>query len=188
LKVVASFLRIAVAVALLLPLVLYFSQDSLLFQPQPLSAEIRAAVKRTWPRAEELEFAARDGTRLHGWFFRNGGAERAPVVIYFGGNAEEISGMLLDAGSLEGVAVAAINYRGYGLSAGSPSEAALFADALDIYAAAPRRGARYALRQRDVRRAAQVPRRARQLDPQAPFRLSFARAGDPDAAPGDRRA
>jgi hypothetical protein len=59
-------------------------------------------------------------------------------VIYFGGNAEEVSWML-DAvgdparGATPGIGWLLVNYRGYGLSEGSPSEAALVADAVTLY-------------------------------------------------------
>jgi pimeloyl-ACP methyl ester carboxylesterase len=56
------------------------------------------------------------------------------AVLYFGGNAEDVSG------SVEGLAQAfpdhalyLLHYRGYGGSAGSPSEEALFADAAALF-------------------------------------------------------
>ena len=77
---------------------------------------------------------ANDGTRLRGWL-RHAVEATAPqgLVIYFGGNAEEVSGQMHDAPALAPWSVAALNYRGYGLSEGSPTEAALTADALSIY-------------------------------------------------------
>jgi uncharacterized protein len=56
------------------------------------------------------------------------------ALVYFGGNAEEV------AGSLPGLAAAfpeqalfLLHYRGYGGSAGKPTEAALIADALALF-------------------------------------------------------
>ena len=51
------------------------------------------------------------------------------MVIYFGGNAEETSGMLEELGNAPGASWLIVSYRGYGLSEGSPGEAALVADA-----------------------------------------------------------
>jgi pimeloyl-ACP methyl ester carboxylesterase len=56
------------------------------------------------------------------------------LVLYFGGNAEEVSWMLEEAqAGAPGVSWLLMDYRGYGQSAGSPSEAALVADALALY-------------------------------------------------------
>ena len=54
-------------------------------------------------------------------------------MIYFGGNAEEVSGQVFDAPELAPWSVATFNYRGYGLSEGRPGQAALTADALAIF-------------------------------------------------------
>jgi pimeloyl-ACP methyl ester carboxylesterase len=121
------------------PAYLFFSQERLLFFPQPLAA----GGPRLAPGVEEVELAADDGTRLHGWFARPvDAAARAPLVIYFGGNAEEVSWMLDWAPRMPGHALLAINYRGYGRSEGRPGERELFADALAVH--------RYALSRPDV--------------------------------------
>lgn len=132
-KVLASIARIALAVVVALPLVLYFSQDRLIFQLQPMNEAGLAMIKKALPQAKEIWITAADGTRLHGWLAPAKGTGRAPSLIYFGGNAENVSGALLDAPAVPAVAFFAMNYRGYGLSEGKPSEAALFADALAIY-------------------------------------------------------
>ena len=56
------------------------------------------------------------------------------ALIYFGGNAEDVAANV-DAlsGALPGHSLYLVNYRGYGGSTGTPSEAALFADALAVY-------------------------------------------------------
>jgi len=62
----------------------------------------------------------------------NPGREHA--VVYFGGNAESVAGNapgFLD--SLPDRTVYLVNYRGYAGSTGSPSEPALYEDALTIY-------------------------------------------------------
>ena len=56
-----------------------------------------------------------------------------PLLIYFGGNAEEVSWLAATAGQYAGWSLLMLNYRGYGSSEGKPGEAELFADALQIY-------------------------------------------------------
>jgi pimeloyl-ACP methyl ester carboxylesterase len=131
-------LRIAAAVAIGLPLVLYLAQDGLIFYRQPLSDARRAEIARRFPRAQPFALASADGPRLRGWLVSPGSAARAPLVLYFGGNAEEVSGMLEAVGdpargATPGVAWLLVNYRGYGASEGAPSERALVADALALY-------------------------------------------------------
>jgi hypothetical protein len=56
------------------------------------------------------------------------------AVIYFGGNAEDVSRSLPTlAAAFPGRSLYALNYRGYGGSTGKPSEATLIADALALF-------------------------------------------------------
>ncbi len=111
---------------------LYLFQDRLIFYPQPLPESVHRAVAAL-PGTEEIEVEAEDGTRLRGWLRHHAGPPPRGLVIYFGGNAEEVSGQMLDAGELAPWSVAAFNYRGYGRSGGAPSEAALSADSLVVF-------------------------------------------------------
>ena len=134
----AAALKIAAAVAIGLPLVLYLAQDSLIFYRQPLAEARRAQIARQFPAAREFALAAADGTRLHGWLVRPLDAGPVPLVLYFGGNAEEVSWMLEAVGDpargeTPGIAWLLVNYRGYGASEGAPSETALVSDALALY-------------------------------------------------------
>ena len=55
-------------------------------------------------------------------------------MLYFGGNAEEVSWMIEAAqANASGVSWLLMDYRGYGQSAGAPSEKALVEDALALY-------------------------------------------------------
>ena len=137
-SLIVSFLKIAAAVAVGLPLVVYLAQDSLIFYRQPLSDARRAEIARRFPAATEVSIPSADGTKLHGWLVKPGMASPASLVLYFGGNAEETSYMLEaigdpTRGDTPGVAWLIFNYRGYGASEGSPSERALVADALTLY-------------------------------------------------------
>jgi uncharacterized protein len=88
---------------------------------------------------EEVVLATRDGTRIAGVLLLPPAA-RAPLVIYFGGNAQDAT---LEAPEVEAQygarAVLLVNYRGYGRSQGRPGEAALVADALELFDWAARR-------------------------------------------------
>lgn len=130
---IVAFLVVLAGLAVLHALV-YFAQDRLIFFPQPLDEGVRAAVHRAEPDAQEVELLTSDRQTLHGWYLPNGATARnAPALIYFGGNAEEVSHLALEAGELRGVSLVLVNYRGYGRSTGRPGEQALFGDALAIY-------------------------------------------------------
>lgn len=55
------------------------------------------------------------------------------ALIYFGGNAEDVSWMLGEAARLSGHALLAVAYRGYGASTGVPFEQDLYDDAVALY-------------------------------------------------------
>jgi pimeloyl-ACP methyl ester carboxylesterase len=113
--------------------VLFLFQERLIFVRQPLPADTIALVHRLHPDAEEFRVKVADGVSVHGWFRHGPVSGRSPLLIYFGGNAEEVSWIMEDLGRHPRLAAAMINYRGYGLSDGSPSEATLTADAVAIY-------------------------------------------------------
>jgi len=122
----------AATVAACLALAVFLAQDRLIFFPQPLSDAQREAIQVRFPAAEQRFLEAPDGTRLHAWYVK--GPAGGPIVLYFGGNAEDVSRMLADASArTPGSGWLLTSYRGYGASAGSPSERALSADALLWY-------------------------------------------------------
>ena len=117
--------KIALAVALGVPLFMYLAQDSLIFYPQKRNESERAAIAKR-PAVQSVFIDAADGTRLHAWL-----VEGDPLVLYFGGNAEEVSWMLDEvARRIPGTGWLLVDYRGYGSSGGSPSEKKLVEDAL----------------------------------------------------------
>jgi pimeloyl-ACP methyl ester carboxylesterase len=125
---IAAVLKIAAAVAVGLPLIVYFAQDSLIFYRQPLPESRRADIARRFPAVREVFQVSDNGVRLQAWHAKAPGP--SPLVLYFGGNAEESSWMLDELHHAPGVSWLIASYRGYGLSEGSPGEAALVADAL----------------------------------------------------------
>jgi len=130
--VIAAVLKIALGIAIGVPVLVYLLQDRLMFFPQPMSAARRTVIAQQYPAVDEVTLRAADGTRLHAWRVRTDPG--SPLVLYFGGNAEEVSWMLdvigdPRAGATPGVSWLLLDYRGYGASEGVPSEAALVADA-----------------------------------------------------------
>jgi pimeloyl-ACP methyl ester carboxylesterase len=119
--VLSSLATILLVVVVALPLTLWLLQERLIFLPQPLGEAQRAAIKQRHPAVREvfLESGA------HAWHLPG-----EPLVIYFGGNAEEVSWMLQNTPRVGWLLV---NYPGYGASKGAPSEETISADALRWY-------------------------------------------------------
>jgi len=133
--VAASVLTIVAGVVVGLSILLYFLQDRLIFFRQPLDPGRRDSVLQRFPNVEEVNLVAQDGTRLHGFLSKPVAVAgtKFPLVIYFGGNAEEASWLLEEGERPQNWAWLAVNYRGYGWSEGSPGEQAMAADARRIY-------------------------------------------------------
>jgi len=109
---------------------IWFAQESIMFYPQP--ALSRPAAAAGW-RLEDVAITARDGTMLAG-LLALPRRPKPPLVIYFGGNAEEVTAYAGDVARTYGErAVLLVNYRGYGASGGRPGEAALVADGAELY-------------------------------------------------------
>jgi pimeloyl-ACP methyl ester carboxylesterase len=132
-KVLFALLSLAALFAVALCLLIYLQQERLLFHPQVLSEHDARAVEKMAPRSERFELKSADGAYLRGWLVRGSAHGASPLVIYFGGNAEEISWLLPEFSRIPAYAALLVNYRGYGLSEGIPSESALFSDALAVY-------------------------------------------------------
>jgi len=129
-----EWLIAVVAIAVGIPAAAWLMQDSLIFFPQPAGSTAHLPA-----HSAPFVVTAGDGTRLDGWIAQ-GSAVPAPTVIYFGGNAEEVSHTLGDPRWPRPWSVVALNYRGYGTSEGKPGEPELAADALAIYDAVVARG------------------------------------------------
>jgi hypothetical protein len=127
---VYALVAVAAGFYLLLVAVVWLRQERLLFYPQAVLGEAR--VPAGWT-VERVGIDTRDGVRLAGLLaFPPKGDGSA--VIYFGGNAEEVTAGAPDVERLYGErAVLLVNYRGYGASGGVPSEAALVQDAAVLF-------------------------------------------------------
>jgi hypothetical protein len=102
-----------------------------LFDQCPLQITIEEWITQTYPNSE-IKITANDGTQLHGWLLKQT-SEKTPVVIYFGGNSEEVSGMAYHFERFPNCSLLLVNYRGYGLSEGEPSEKNFCNDAETIF-------------------------------------------------------
>ncbi len=78
---------------------------------------------------EEVSLRTEDGVALHAFFLPSAGATRA--LLFLHGNAGNASHRLPNAAELVhlGVHVLLLDYRGYGLSEGRPTEDGVYADA-----------------------------------------------------------
>lgn len=136
-KKLIKFLKIIGIIILVLYIgictLLYLNQDDLLFHPQPTSKQEVAEILKSYPEFDTLTFVMKDGNRTCGYISKDTIKEKLPLVLYFGGNAEEVS-LLADYKKyfLNSVMVM-VNYRSFGLSQGTISEKTMFTDALEAY-------------------------------------------------------
>ncbi|HAK51080.1 MAG TPA: hypothetical protein DCM54_04130 [Gammaproteobacteria bacterium] len=120
-----NFLAIVLVLYGLLTAFIYFTQDTLLFYPSPSDPAIESRF-----RENEIRFSAGDD-ELRGWFIPASDSKR-PSLIFYGGNGQELSRSINSITSLGDYNYALVNYRGYGLSTGRPTEDHLKSDALLI--------------------------------------------------------
>jgi uncharacterized protein len=115
LAAIAAVIYVALCLALML------AQRSFIYYPQPKSAGDDGPTLTLNVDGERILVS----TRTH---------IGPDAVIYFGGNAENVSGSLSTlAEAFPDRSLYAMNYRGYGGSTGKPSETAIIADALALF-------------------------------------------------------
>jgi len=137
--VILSVLGVAALLAAGLSLLVYFTQERLIFFPQGLDEHTALGIQQSYPRVEAFELVTEDGVRLRGWLLDGPARRPWPLVIYFGGNGEELSWLVPEFTRVPDWATLLVNYRGYGLSQGQPSETMLYRDALALYDRVTRR-------------------------------------------------
>ncbi|MDA0792055.1 MAG: alpha/beta hydrolase [Proteobacteria bacterium] len=130
-RMAVSLLTIGLAVFVGFGLLLYLGQEQLLFIAGPGVAR---------PDMAQYEWMLEhDGVELHGWRIPAKSGHR-PALIYFGGNGERMSFAIDPMRLIGDYQLVLIDYRGYGLSTGTPGEVELKSDALAIYDALVERG------------------------------------------------
>lgn len=126
-----SILRIArgvLIVCLVLLVVLMFFEESLIFFPSRYPDGYWNVPPDM--AIEDAEFAAADGTQLHGWYLPHDNP--TAVILFCHGNAGNITNRLSVLRRLRddmGTSVLIFDYRGYGRSEGSPDEKGVLQDA-----------------------------------------------------------
>ena len=106
---------------------LYFFQEKFIFFPPKPD-------KQWYSKIKTFEYFIESGSeRLHGWKIPNGQPINNASIIYFGGNAEDVSHNVRDARLYSASNVFFTNMPGYGNSTGTPSEKSFYFHALHIY-------------------------------------------------------
>jgi len=113
--------------------VLFLFQDNLIYYPSRITVEYAGNIAAGNANVEQITLETDDSITLRGWLVSRPEAEKAPLVIYYGGNGEEVSHLVSQAERFPGCALLLMNYRGYGLSEGRPNERNLYRDAELIY-------------------------------------------------------
>jgi uncharacterized protein len=111
--------------------ILYVTQRSMMYFPETIHT---TPAQAGLPEAQEVSLTASDGVQIFAWHVapRSG----KPVIVYFHGNGGALRYRVERFRKLigDGVGLLGVEYRGFGGSSGSPSEAGLIADAEAAYA------------------------------------------------------
>ena len=103
---------------------LFFFQKKFLYYPTPDVPH---------PTAESF-YVENDGVKIRVWKIPASTQDANRAIIYFGGNAEPVARNIENvARTLPGYDAYFVEYRGYGGSSGTPSEAGLYSDAVAVY-------------------------------------------------------
>ena len=130
-----SALQIILLVYLGLTCLIYFKQSSLVFLPE-IDRSFRANPADAGLAFTALTLTTTDGETLDGWFVPSGAGRKARgLIVFFHGNAGNISHRLdyLRMFHDLGLATLLIDYRGYGLSSGTPTEEGTYLDAAAVW-------------------------------------------------------
>ena len=108
---------------------LYMRQSDQIFRPDRETVRDPADAGPGW---ERVPMKAADGVALDAWFKPAEDDDEDRAILFLHGNSGNLSTRVdtLRLYAETGLAVLAIDYRGYGRSSGRPSESGLFSDAL----------------------------------------------------------
>jgi len=136
LRLLMAVAAILICLYLGLAALLYVGQRSMMYFPETIHT---TPAQAGLPEAQEISLTAADGVRIIAWHAPP--RDDKPVILYFHGNGgalryrvDRFRKMIGD-----GIGLVAVEYRGYGGSSGSPSEAGLLADGEAAYAFAAAR-------------------------------------------------
>lgn len=124
---VIGLLTVSASLYVLFCLLLYWRQESHIFFPVQNDVHLRQEFA-----GGRVEIPV-EGATLEGWWIDNPQATTPSVILYFGGNAEDVLYTASQAEAFGARKLLTMNYRGYGKSTGRPSQQALYSDALAIY-------------------------------------------------------
>ncbi|AMJ61267.1 alpha/beta hydrolase [Bosea sp. PAMC 26642] len=134
-KWIGRLLFSAIAVYAAMLGLLFVKQRELMYPRNPVRAETAGV---DLPALEETTLTAADGERLIAWIVPPRAGR--PVLLFFHGNAGNFARPVQQARfkalTEDGTGLFAVNYRGYGGSTGTPTEAGLHLDARAAYGAA----------------------------------------------------
>jgi fermentation-respiration switch protein FrsA (DUF1100 family) len=126
---IGTLLGIAAMTYAGLALVLYLLQPSLIYFPE-IDRALATTPREAGLPYEDVKLVAADGVTLHGWLIPAGDPPRG-TVLFFHGNAGNISHRLDSLRMFHrlGYNTLIFDYRGYGNSAGEPTEQGTYRDA-----------------------------------------------------------
>lgn len=107
---------------------IYLTQDSKVFNATDIVKKDEFKVENM----ENLTFYVTKKITIDG-VYKKSQNKNAPLLIYFGGNADDATRILLHVENLRKFDVLSFNYRGYVKSTGKPSQRVLFSDSIKIY-------------------------------------------------------
>lgn len=126
----SSLLNVVIALGMTYAIflfLLYLMQNSIIFPSPPPNFLLYEKFKNNSITLDK------DDHQIQGWKIPGSNNLSNIVVIYFGGNGEDVAATIPALEKLSASIIYAFNYRGYGLSAGSSSETGLYQDAFHIY-------------------------------------------------------
>ena len=126
-----GFIAVVAGVYLVLGLLLYWLQGSMVYLANLPGRALDASPADVGLAYEDVAIRTADGERLHGWYVPSDEGEARGVLLFFHGNAGNISHRLESVALFNRLRldVLIVDYRGYGQSSGRPSEAGTYRDA-----------------------------------------------------------
>ena len=125
------FIAFAFVLYVSFSLMLYLLQDRMVFLPHMPGRELDTTPMSLGLEYEDAWIDTEDGERLHGWFIPANEDRARGTLLFFHGNAGNISHRMESVLIFNrlGLNVFIVDYRGYGQSSGKPGEKGTYRDA-----------------------------------------------------------